>query len=81
MKQYEIKTETGPVFREGAQSFDALKSRIETWPALALPSILGPASNSVTSDWFVTASTNRGKSSRNLWIRIDGLGNVECNNA
>jgi hypothetical protein len=84
MKTFTIKTETGPIFREQAESFNKLISKIETWPAAAVPGLLGPAYRNNGIDWYATvcAMDHYGKPTafhREVWIRIDGLGKVECN--
>lgn len=86
MKTYSIKTESGPIHRDHAESFDALRARIEAYPPEALPSLLGESYNGNGRDWWVTACKldRYGKptnSQRKLLIRIDGLGKVECSHA
>jgi hypothetical protein len=84
MKSYAISTHAR-THTEQADSLPALLAKIEAFPPLALPSLLGPSYRENGRDWYVQITTlKHGKAAsmpKPFWIRIDGLGKIEVNKA
>lgn len=76
MKLYNI-TSPHKTFTDGAKSWGALLAKLETYTAETLVSLFGhPYNNGQT--WYLTASPIKGGPSKQIEVRVDGLGWTEA---